>query len=80
MISTKKKLTIYGIWLAVWPFILYVVFANTSFPIFNYKIDIIGFIILASIVAIFPLLMGDHPVFLTNGVSFAAFFIFWAVC
>ncbi|GGF06783.1 hypothetical protein GCM10010954_01540 [Halobacillus andaensis] len=76
MISLKKKLTIYGIWVAVWPLTLYMVFANTSFPIFDYKIDIIGFMILASIVAIFPLLMGDHPVFLTNGVSFAAFLFF----
>ncbi|MCP3025533.1 sensor domain-containing diguanylate cyclase [Halobacillus sp. A5] len=76
MISTQKKLLVYIIWLMVWPVTLYIVFIHTSFPLEEYKIDIAGFIILASIVALFPLLMGDHPVFLTNGVSFSAFLFF----
>ncbi|WP_173916004.1 sensor domain-containing diguanylate cyclase [Halobacillus sp. Marseille-Q1614] len=76
MISVGKKLTVYGMWAAIWPLTIYYIYMNTPYSIFEYKTDILLFVILASIVAFFPLLMGDHPVFLTNGVSFAAFLYF----
>lgn len=36
-------------------------------------LEIVAFIILASIVALFPLQIGDHPVFFTQGIAFAVF-------
>lgn len=69
-------MAIYGVWLAIWPLAICIVYNHTSLSLRDYQIDITSFIILASIVALFPLLMGNYPVFLTNGVSFAAFLYF----
>ncbi|MCP3030476.1 sensor domain-containing diguanylate cyclase [Halobacillus sp. A1] len=76
MIAKRKKLAVYASWLVIWPAAIYILFSNTPLELADYKIDIFGFIVLASLVALFPLLMGDHPVFLTNVVSFAAFLYF----
>ncbi|WP_082233697.1 sensor domain-containing diguanylate cyclase [Halobacillus massiliensis] len=76
MVSRWKKLAVYGIWAAVWPVSVYLIYLHSPFSIFDYKTDILLFIILASIVALFPLLMGEHPVFLTNGISFTVFLYF----
>ncbi|WP_079530417.1 sensor domain-containing diguanylate cyclase [Halobacillus hunanensis] len=76
MVSSSKKLSIIIIWFMTWPIGMYTLYTNSSFTYSGYELDIISFIVLASIIALFPLLIGDHPVFFTHGISFAVFLYF----
>lgn len=72
----KQKLAVWLVWLIVWPAGLYVVFHFFTPELTGDQLDILAFIILASIVALFPLQIGDNPVFFTHGITFAVFLYF----
>ncbi|WP_226583426.1 sensor domain-containing diguanylate cyclase [Halobacillus litoralis] len=71
--SKEKKVVIWLLWAFVWPISMYGLYIWLD-PVFaGNSVEIIAFIILASIVALFPLQIGDNPVFFTHGVAFAVF-------
>ncbi|MEC3882657.1 sensor domain-containing diguanylate cyclase [Halobacillus sp. HZG1] len=71
--TKQKKYAIWFVWASTWPAGLVYLYLWLS-PVFEgSRIEIAAFIILASIVALFPLQIGDHPVFFTQGIAFAVF-------
>ncbi|MFQ3542611.1 sensor domain-containing diguanylate cyclase [Halobacillus rhizosphaerae] len=77
--TKQKKLVIWFIWLLIWPAGLGLLYFKMEPPIQGNEIDIISFTLLAGIVALFPLLAGDHPVFFTHGITLAVFLYFGLV-
>lgn len=71
--SKNKKVAVWLVWLLVWPASIYFLFESTNPQVSGNELDILAFAILASIVALFPLQIGENPVFFTHGVSFAVF-------
>ncbi|WLR46113.1 sensor domain-containing diguanylate cyclase [Halobacillus litoralis] len=71
--TKQKKYAVWFVWASIWPASLVYLYLWLS-PVFEgNRIEIAAFIILASIVALFPLQIGDHPVFFTHGIAFAVF-------
>ncbi|MGP4061548.1 diguanylate cyclase [Halobacillus sp. H74] len=60
-------------WIFVWPVSLYGLYTWLDPVVSGNTVEILSFIILASIVALFPLQIGDNPVFFTHGIAFAVF-------
>ncbi|RWZ59923.1 diguanylate cyclase [Halobacillus fulvus] len=71
--NKSKKIAIWLIWLLFWPSGLYALFVTLNPPLTGQGVDIFAFMVLASIVAFFPLKVGEHPVFFTHGIAFAVF-------
>ncbi|MCA0969918.1 sensor domain-containing diguanylate cyclase [Halobacillus litoralis] len=69
----KRKIAVWLVWLFVWPSSLYALFYFSEPVALGDVNDIIAFAVLASIVALFPLQIGDNPVFFTHGITFAVF-------
>ncbi|TGB04152.1 sensor domain-containing diguanylate cyclase [Halobacillus salinus] len=72
----KEKIAVWLVWLIVWPAGLFGVFQFFPPDLIDNQMDILAFVILASIVALFPLQIGDNPVFFTHGITFAVFLYF----
>ncbi|WP_394217942.1 diguanylate cyclase [Halobacillus trueperi] len=71
--TKQKKYAVWFVWASIWPASLVYLYLWLT-PVFEgNRIEIAAFIILASIVALFPLQIGDHPVFFTQGIAFAVF-------
>lgn len=71
--TKEKKVFVWVVWIALWPLSLYLLYTWLTPVLEGNRVEIIIFIILASIVALFPLQIGDHPVFFTQGIAFAVF-------
>ncbi|RDY66083.1 GGDEF domain-containing protein [Halobacillus trueperi] len=71
--TKQKKYAVWFVWAAIWPASLVYLYLWLSPVIEGNRVEIAAFIILASIVALFPLRIGDHPVFFTQGIAFAVF-------
>ncbi|MGP4074553.1 diguanylate cyclase [Halobacillus sp. K22] len=68
-----KRFKIWVLWICLWPSSIYLLYRWTDPPLHVNTLEIGAFVILASIVALFPLRIGDNPVFFTHGIAFAAF-------
>ncbi|MBB6451925.1 diguanylate cyclase (GGDEF)-like protein [Salirhabdus euzebyi] len=74
--TQQKKLTIWLVWLIVWPTLLFYLY-NVLEPSIDGKwFDVISFAILMCIVAFFPIIVGETPIFFIQGISFAVFLYF----
>ncbi|MGI8317223.1 sensor domain-containing diguanylate cyclase [Halobacillus mangrovi] len=71
--TKHKKVAVWSLWIVLWPSCLYTLYQTLDPSIQNNEVEIAAFIILASIVALFPLQVGDNPVFFTHGIAFAVF-------
>ncbi|GEN51906.1 sensor domain-containing diguanylate cyclase [Halobacillus faecis] len=71
--TKQKKYVVWMVWASIWPASLVYLYLWLSPVLEGNRIEIVAFIILASIVALFPLQIGDHPVFFTQGIAFAVF-------
>ncbi|REJ10744.1 sensor domain-containing diguanylate cyclase [Halobacillus trueperi] len=71
--TKQKKYAVWFVWASIWPASLVYLYLWLSPVIEGNRVEIAAFIILASIVALFPLQIGDHPVFFTQGIAFAVF-------
>jgi len=68
-----KRIKIWVLWVCLWPSSIYLLYRWLDPPLHVNIWEIGAFVILASIVAHFPLRIGDNPVFFTHGIAFAAF-------
>ncbi|GAA4066333.1 sensor domain-containing diguanylate cyclase [Amphibacillus indicireducens] len=76
MLSRKKQLAVWLIWLAIWPTVMILLF-NYEFVNASFRLsDLLVFIILTSMVAYLPITINKTPIFLINSVSLATFLIF----
>ncbi|WP_156112640.1 hypothetical protein, partial [Halobacillus sp. BBL2006] len=60
--TKQKKIAVWMAWLILWPSSLFVLYQTLEPTIAGNGLEISAFIILASIVALFPLQVGDNPV------------------
>ncbi|WP_017472738.1 sensor domain-containing diguanylate cyclase [Amphibacillus jilinensis] len=76
MIEKKKQVGIWLAWLLIWPIIVSWLYQHssidTSFDLFSF----IAFLLLAVMVALFPITINKTPIFLINSVSLATFLIY----
>ncbi|WP_407272740.1 GGDEF domain-containing protein [Radiobacillus sp. PE A8.2] len=73
MISRRKQISLWVAWLCIWPVILmkipHIIHSETSVE----WLGIIAFGLLMCIIAFFPLIVNNTPVFFINAVGFAVF-------
>lgn len=76
--SKGKQLTIWLIWLITWPTtIVYLYSILDPLPALQGReFDIISFTLLICVVAFFPIIVGETPIFFIHGISFAVFLYF----
>ncbi|MBM7541797.1 sensor domain-containing diguanylate cyclase [Amphibacillus cookii] len=76
MIEKKKQAGIWLAWLLIWPIVVSWLYhhysVDTSFDRFSFS----AFLLLAVMVALFPITINKTPIFLINSVSLATFLIF----
>ncbi|SEU08742.1 diguanylate cyclase (GGDEF) domain-containing protein [Salinibacillus kushneri] len=76
--TKQKKRMIWGIWLFVWPSLIFYIYKVTE-PMVSLDgrwFDMISFAILMCIVSLFPIIVGGTPIFFIHGISFAVFLHF----
>lgn len=76
MLSRKKQIVTWLIWLAIWPTVMIVLFNQEQFSVSFQLSELLVFLVLASMVAYFPITINKAPIFLINSVSLATFLIF----
>lgn len=76
MVSKKRINTLLVIWLLFWPISLLATYQYNYLNIQGHVIDIILFGIFMCVVASFPLIINNAPVFFVNGISIAVFLSF----
>ncbi|MCP8617017.1 sensor domain-containing diguanylate cyclase [Salirhabdus salicampi] len=74
--TTGKKITIWVVWILAWPTLLYYFYSIFQPTIDGKYFDVISFAILMCIVAFFPIVVGETPIFFIQGISFAVFLYF----
>ena len=75
-VSTRARSTIWILWAFTTPLLIWLTYQNTKPDILSYGMDIIGFVILTSIVSFLPIIIKDTPIFLYEGISLAVFLSF----
>ncbi|QKY69585.1 sensor domain-containing diguanylate cyclase [Lentibacillus sp. CBA3610] len=76
MVTKRKVIFIWLLWLIFWPVILWLSYHHYYVNIENHIVDISLFGLFLGIVAWFPITIKDNPVFFVNGISMAVFLIF----
>ncbi|TFJ93984.1 sensor domain-containing diguanylate cyclase [Lentibacillus salicampi] len=76
MVTTKKVIVIWLLWFIIWPVILWLSYHNYYVAIENQLIDVLLFALFMGIVAWFPVIIRNNPIFFINGISLAVFLIF----
>lgn len=77
MVTNKKQIGVWAVFLLIWPVSLFYLF-HLSDPgiIQKYSFDIISFLLLMGIVALFPIIVNGTPIFFIQGISLAVFLYF----
>ncbi|MFC0522437.1 diguanylate cyclase domain-containing protein [Pontibacillus salicampi] len=76
MITKQKKISLWIIWAVIWPAIIMLVY-QTQAPAFeDAGLDILFFAFFMFIVALFPIIVNDTPVFFIHGISLVVFLYF----
>ncbi|HLS10170.1 sensor domain-containing diguanylate cyclase, partial [Lentibacillus sp.] len=76
MVTTRKTIIIWVLWVIVWPTILWISYRHYYLNIDNQIVDILLFALFIGIVAWFPVIIRNNPIFFVNGISLAVFLIF----
>ncbi|WP_102026876.1 sensor domain-containing diguanylate cyclase [Salirhabdus sp. Marseille-P4669] len=76
--TKRKQWIVWLVWLLIWPTIIIYLFnvLDPSTSIDGKWFDVISFALLMCIVAIFPIIVGETPIFFIHGISFAVFLHF----
>ncbi|MBH0230036.1 diguanylate cyclase [Halobacillus yeomjeoni] len=74
--TKSKQVVVWSAWALLWPASLIFLFDTFGSSLEGNVLGVTAFIILAAIVALFPLQIGDNPVFFTHGIALAAFLYF----
>lgn len=74
--TKEKKIAIWLTWLFIWPISFYGLYQYWEPSFQNMMADLFSFAILIGIVALFPLVFKEGPIFLIQGVSLAVFLYF----
>jgi len=74
--NKKGQLLIWVIWIIVFPFLLWTSYQTSPPTITGLEFDLIAFLILMCLVAVWPIIINDTPVFYIQGVSLAVFLYF----
>ncbi|WP_170287599.1 sensor domain-containing diguanylate cyclase [Aquibacillus halophilus] len=73
MVEKRKQIALWIAWIFIWPISLTLIYVLWTPSFEGQTIDILSFAILACIVAFFPLLVNNTPIFFVHGISFAVF-------
>lgn len=76
MVSPFKSKMIWITWLVFWPTALFFVYQYSGFSVTGRGFDLISFAVLMSIVAFFPIVVNDTPIFFIHGISLVVFLSF----
>ncbi|MCA1021737.1 sensor domain-containing diguanylate cyclase [Halobacillus litoralis] len=71
--SKQKIIGVWLVWALIWPLSLVLIYNLETPAVTGSRMNLMVFTLLAVIVALFPLRIGNHPVFFTQGVAFAVF-------
>ncbi|MBO8155926.1 MAG: diguanylate cyclase [Bacillaceae bacterium] len=71
--TKERKIAIWLVWLIIWPGSLIYLYEMLSPSFAGHFIDILSFAILMCIVAYFPIIVDDTPIFFIQGISLAVF-------
>src|SRR5690625_243978 len=76
MVNKKKISILWGIWVIIWPLILWVSYNHYYLNVQDQIMDILLFASFMVLVALFPLKVNNYEVFFTNGISIVVFLMF----
>src|SRR5690625_409039 len=76
MVNKKKISILWGIWVIIWPLILWVSYNHYYLNVQDQIMDIFLFASFMVLVALFPLKVNNYEVFFTNGISIVVFLMF----
>ncbi|WP_226036521.1 sensor domain-containing diguanylate cyclase [Aquibacillus saliphilus] len=79
MVTKSKQIIIWLTWLIVLPISLIVIYQVSTSNVEWQWLEIISFALLVCIVAFFPLMVSNTPIFFVNGISFAVFLYYGLV-
>src|SRR5690349_10267835 len=75
MVNSSKKRWIWAAWAIIWPASLFLIYQQTNLD--NLKwLDLGAFTALAIIVALFPIMVNQIPVFFLNGITLVIYLNF----
>ncbi|MFD2213782.1 sensor domain-containing diguanylate cyclase [Metabacillus endolithicus] len=74
--NKKGQLLIWVIWIISFPFLLWISYKMSPPTITGLEFDLISFLLLMCLVAFWPIIINDTPVFYVQGVSLAVFLYF----
>gem|GEM_PF-5837588 len=66
MVTTRKTIIIWVLWVIVWPTILWISYRHYYLNIDNQIVDILLFALFIGIVAWFPVIIRNNPIFLST--------------
>ncbi|WP_052343499.1 sensor domain-containing diguanylate cyclase [Bacillus massiliigorillae] len=72
----RRNIIVFILWLAIFPFGLWLVYQNFTPLQSLFDTDILFFLLLMIVVSLFPIIVNETPVFLLQAVSFAVFLIY----
>ncbi|QXE00571.1 sensor domain-containing diguanylate cyclase [Terribacillus sp. DMT04] len=75
MVSSSKRRWIWVAWLIIWPASLYMICQHTNFQEIKW-LDLSAFTALAVVVALFPIMVNQIPVFFLNGITLVIYLNF----
>ncbi|UFT97933.1 sensor domain-containing diguanylate cyclase [Radiobacillus kanasensis] len=77
MVPKSKQVALWLAWLLIWPWAIWMIYqAWTPVNLQGQWIAILSFGLLMSVVAAFPLIVNNIPIFFVHGISFAVFLSF----
>ncbi|QDP40750.1 sensor domain-containing diguanylate cyclase [Radiobacillus deserti] len=77
MVPKSKQVALWVAWLLIWPWSIWMIYQDWSPDIWQGQwLDIVSFGLLMSVVAAFPLIVNNIPIFFVHGISFAVFLSF----
>ncbi|MFC4558956.1 diguanylate cyclase [Virgibacillus kekensis] len=76
MVTRNRKIMVWVLWAALWPAILWLAYEFYYINIDGHLVDIFLFALFMGLVAWFPLIINNNPIFLVNGISIAVFLTF----
>lgn len=75
MVNSSKKRWIWAAWAIIWPASLFLIYQQTNLDNFKW-LDLGAFTALAVIVALFPIMVNQIPVFFLNGITLVIYLNF----
>ncbi|SNZ11395.1 diguanylate cyclase with GAF sensor [Terribacillus aidingensis] len=75
MVSSSKRLWIWIAWLIIWPVSLFMIYQHTDIQEIKW-LDLSAFTTLAIVVALFPIMVNQIPVFFLNGITLVIYLNF----